>query len=63
MAKIDTRKLYERVAEYDMRGSNWLAMANEYAEAGKKEKAEECYDKCQYWLDKSNALREKYVLN
>lgn len=62
MAKIDTRKLYERVGTYDARGSNWLAKGNEYSEAGNQKKAEECYDKGQYWLDKSNELREKYLL-
>jgi hypothetical protein len=55
------RPYHEQLADYDSRGNRWLAEGNAYAEAGNKKKAEECYDKGQYWMDKSNALREKYA--
>ena len=51
------KTLDERVADADARGGNYLARANEYAERGDKEKAEKLYEKCQYWLDRSNKLR------
>jgi hypothetical protein len=51
------RSLRERIADADARGSAWLAKANELAEAGKKEQAQRCYDKGQFWLDRSNKLR------
>lgn len=51
--------LGDRIADADMRGSNWLAKGNEFAEAGNKTKAEECYDKGQFWIDRSNKLREQ----
>ncbi len=51
------KTIADRVAEADARGSGWLARANELAEAGKKEQAERCYEKGQYWLDLSNRLR------
>lgn len=47
----------ERIADADARGSAWLAKANELAEAGKKKQAEHCYEKGQFWLDRSNKLR------
>lgn len=47
----------ERIADADARGSAWLARANELAEAGKKKQAEKCYDKGQFWMDRSNKLR------
>ncbi len=57
MAKRPTKPLNERIADADARGSSWLAKANELAEAGKKEQAQRCYDKGQFWLDRSNKLR------
>lgn len=59
MEKLNPRKHADpaKVADYDMRGSIWLARGNEYAERGMKAKAEQCYEKGQYWLDRSNAAR------
>lgn len=57
MAKRSVKPLRERIADADARGSSWLAKANELAEAGKKEQAQRCYDKGQFWLDRSNKLR------
>ncbi len=52
-----TKTLNERIAHADERGSYWLSLGNEAAEAGKQEKAERLYAKGQYWLDLSNKLR------
>lgn len=52
-----SKPLNERIADADARGSSWLARANQLAEAGKKKQAERCYDKGQFWLDRSNKLR------
>jgi hypothetical protein len=51
------KTLAERIAEADMRGSHWLAEANEAAERGDREQAEVLYTKSQFWLDRSNKLR------
>jgi hypothetical protein len=40
-----------------MRGNNWLAKGNDLKDAGKKKQAERCYEKGQFWMDRSNALR------
>ena len=46
----------DKIAEADMYGGRWLAKGNEYAERGDHEKAEKCYAKGQYWLDRANKL-------
>jgi len=51
------KTLAERIADADARGSAWLAKGNDLAAAGKKELAERCYDKGQFWMDRSNKLR------
>lgn len=51
------KPLNERIADADARGSAWLAKANQLVEAGKKTQAQRCYDKGQFWLDRSNKLR------
>lgn len=51
------KPLIERIADADARGSAWLARANEMTESGKKQQAERCYTKGQFWLDRSNKLR------
>lgn len=56
MTKRPAKRLNERIADADARGSSWLAKANELADAGKKEQAQRCYDKGQFWLDRSNKL-------
>lgn len=40
----------------EVRGSMWLANGNEAAERGNKKRAEVCYRKAQFWLDKYNRL-------
>jgi len=51
------KSLSERIADADQRGGHWLAEANEASERGDHKKAEELYEKGQYWLDRSNKLR------
>jgi hypothetical protein len=36
--------------------SKWLADGNEADERGDHAKAEKCFEKCQYWLDRFNRL-------
>lgn len=50
---VDTNK----AATYENHCNKWLADANEAAERGNHEKAERCYEKSQYWLDKANKAR------
>ncbi|MGI0075907.1 MAG: hypothetical protein ACREAU_00695 [Nitrosopumilaceae archaeon] len=47
----------KKIADYEVRSGMWLGNGNEALEKGKKEKAEQCFQKAQYWLDKSNKLR------
>ena len=50
------KPLEERILDAEMRGSQWLADGNAAQEAGDHTKAEECYRKSQYWLDRYNLL-------
>lgn len=54
-----SRPFNERINDADERGNNWLAKGNEYSESGNKKKAEECYAKGQFWMDKSTRLQEQ----
>ncbi len=40
----------------ETRSSQWLADGNAAREAGRYEKAQKCYDKSQFWLDRFNKL-------
>lgn len=51
-----TRTTYEKMLDAEEFGSRWLAKGNEYDEAGNHKKAEECYAKGQFWLDRYNKL-------
>lgn len=53
----------EKIADADARGSNWLAEANAAAESGDQDKAQKCYDKGQFWLDRSNSLRDRSLVS
>ncbi len=55
-AKARLRPLKERILDAESRGNSWLADGNAAREAGDMEKAEKCYDKAQYWLDRANLL-------
>lgn len=50
------KPLHERILDAEVRCSRWLADGNEALEAGLTEKAEECYSKSQFWLDRYNLL-------
>lgn len=50
------RTVHERALDAEMLGSRWLADGNEAAERGNKRRAELCFDKAQYWLDRANLL-------
>lgn len=52
-----TKTTEEKIIEYEVRCGRWLADGNEYAERGEKEKAERCYEKSQFWLDRANKAR------
>lgn len=47
----------EKIADADLRGNQWLAKARAAEERGDNRRAEECYRKGNYWLDRSNKLR------
>lgn len=57
-----TKTLKERWLNAEYLAGKWLADGNEHAERGEREKAERCYDKSQYWLDRANCLKEKLWL-
>lgn len=56
MPKQPLKPLRERQIDADVRCRNWLAEGNAAAEAGDKDKAEQCYAKSQFWLDRWNHL-------
>lgn len=43
-----------KAEKYFEKSSQCLADGNEHAEAGRHAKAEKCYERSQYWLDKAN---------
>jgi len=51
-----TGKKKEQAIDADYRCNKWLADGNEAAEQGNHAKAEKCYEKSQYWLDRFNKL-------
>ncbi len=50
------RSLEERALDAEVRASQWRADGNAASEAGQQKKAEECFAKAQYWLDRANLL-------
>ena len=46
----------EKAIDAEVRGSHWLAEGNTHAERGDKARAEKCYSKGQFWLDRFNKL-------
>ena len=52
-----TKTLAEKIADAEANGSRWLADGNEAEEHGNKAKAEKCFEKSQFWLDRANKLR------
>lgn len=51
--------LANRMLYADTMGSNALANGNTARDEGKKKQAEKYYDRGQYWLDRSNTLRDQ----
>ena len=51
-----SKTLQEKMIEAEVRGSTYLADANEAAERGCATKAERLYEKSQFWLDRYNKL-------
>lgn len=54
---IDALKAKKLDAE--TRCGQWLADGNAAAEARKVDRAEKCYAKAQYWLDRANKLQDQ----
>ena len=50
------KPISERAIDAEVRASAWLADGNEAAEAGDDHKAQACYQKAQFWLDRFNLL-------
>jgi hypothetical protein len=46
----------QKALDAEVMGNRWLARGNHYREAGKKQQADRCYEKGQYWLDRYNRL-------
>lgn len=53
------KTLRERILDAETRCNIWLADGNEARERGDLSRAEECYAKSQYWLDRYNLLSGK----
>jgi len=43
--------------DYEERANYWRAEGEAADEKGNQAKAERCFAKCQYWLDKANKVR------
>lgn len=46
----------KKALEAEERASKWLADGNEAEERGNLDKAEKCFEKAQFWLDRYNKL-------
>ena len=58
-ANSPKKLLKDRQLDAEVRGSQWLADGNEARESGNMAKAEKCYAKSQFWLDRYNLLAGK----
>lgn len=54
--KASVKPLDERALDAETRASQWLADGNQAREAGRTVKAERCFQKAQFWLDRANLL-------
>lgn len=59
MSKTPKKTLGERIADADERANRWLADGNDALERGNKDKANECFEKCQYWKDRYTLLKNQ----
>lgn len=53
--------LHAGLVEAEARCGRWLADGNAAAERGNKYRAEQCYEKSQFWLDRANKIRDLLV--
>lgn len=53
---VKNKTLQDKIIYAEVRCGMWLADGNEALEHGDKKKAEECYRKSQFWLDRYNKL-------
>jgi len=51
-----TAEQREKAIEAETRGSHWRAEGNAAAERGDKARADRCYEKAQFWLDRFNKI-------
>jgi hypothetical protein len=56
MPRINQTTKQEKALDAEVRCSKWLADGNAARERGDKERAEKCYAKSQFWLDRYNKL-------
>jgi hypothetical protein len=54
--KAPRKQLQERILDAESKGSRWLSDGNAAREAGDLAKADKCYTKAQFWLDRANLL-------
>jgi hypothetical protein len=57
MTRKPQKPLKERIIDAETHGSKWLADGNAAAERGNGKRAEQCWSKAQFWLDRANLLR------
>jgi cytochrome c peroxidase len=57
--KAPVKPLDQRALEAETRASQWLADGNQAREAGRTVKAERCFQKAQFWLDRANLLSDQ----
>jgi hypothetical protein len=53
---VPQKTLAERLLDAEVRASQWLADGNEARDTGLDQRADECYKKAQFWLDRLNLL-------
>lgn len=58
--RVTDKDLREKIADADQRGNEWLSKARDAEERGNQARADECYRKGNYWLDRSNKLRGEH---
>jgi len=56
MAAKPKKPLSQRIADADALANRWLADGNHAAECGQPAKAQKCYERSQYWMDRYTLL-------
>lgn len=57
--KAPKQPLARRKLDAETRASQWLADGNEAGDRGDAAKADQCYAKSQFWLDRANLLNNR----